>query len=409
MGHMLYAKDGWDPQIVAKVFAHLIEHHDALRMTYRWVGDQVKQSIRGLDEGEFFTLQVFDFTKIDDVEAQILQEVNAIQQSIRLHQGPLVKLGLFQTTSGDHLLLVIHHLVVDAISLRILVEDFTRGYEQARKQEEIVFPPKTDSFQRWSPKLQQYANSSALLQEIPYWKAIEQTKLPALPVDKEGSRTYPIGEGKMVIVTLSEQETKKLLTDVHQLHQTEINDVLVAALVQTIGQWANVKLVGITFEGHGRQEVIENIDVTRTVGWFTTMYPLICSFEKDIKQTLQLVKQTRRSVPQQGIGYSLLKYLTDPSKKQALSFTLQPEILFNYLGQIETYSLESMPVGYAVHPLTEMDAKLEINSAVTMEGTFVLSIRYNPYLYHQTTIEYLAEQYKQNLLAFIAPRPIKQR
>jgi non-ribosomal peptide synthase protein (TIGR01720 family) len=403
MGHMLYAKNGWNPQIVAKVFARLIEHHDVLRMTYQWIGDQVKQSIRSLDEGEFFSLQVFDLTQEDDVEGRILNEANEIQQSIRLDEGPLVKLGLFQTTAGDHLLIVIHHLVVDAISLRVIVEDFTNGYEQARQQEKIVLPAKTDSFQLWSQKLHQYANSPTLLTEIPYWKTIEQTKLPALPIDKEGPKTYPIGKGKIVIVTLSERETRKLLTDVHHLHQTEINDVLVAALVQTIGQWADVEQVGITFEGHGRQEVVENIDVTRTVGWFTTMYPLICTLDcGDISQTLQLVKQTRRSVPQQGIGHSLLKYLTDPSKKQDLSFTLQPEILFNYLGQIETYSLQSMPVGYAVHPLTEMEAKLEVNSAVTMEGTFVLSIRYNPFLYHQTTIENLAEQYKQNLLSIIA-------
>src|SRR5690606_28376032 len=102
-----------------------------------WTEAGVKQCNRGLSgKEEFFTLDVFDFTKESDVRMRIEQEANRLHQQIRLDQGPLVRLGLFKTNHGDHLLMVIHHLVVDAVSLRILAEDLESAYQQALQQKD---------------------------------------------------------------------------------------------------------------------------------------------------------------------------------------------------------------------------------------------------------------------------------
>src|SRR5690606_33736395 len=143
------------------------------------------------------------------------------------------------------LLMVIHHLVVDAVSLRILAEDLESAYQQALQQKDsIMLPPKTDSFQTWSQRLQEYANSPSLLAEIPYWKAIEEKGFQPLPTDYQDESAYLIGDSGIVTTTLSEEKTRALRTEVHHAHQTEINDLLLAALVLAVHRWAGLERVG---------------------------------------------------------------------------------------------------------------------------------------------------------------------
>ena len=404
MGHMLYKEEGWDLQALTQAAQALIVHHDALRMTYQFTENDVKQFNRGLStDEEFFTIDQFDLTNEQDVRQRISEEADRLHQRIRLDQGPLVRFGLFKTKKGDHLLMVIHHLVVDAVSLRILVEDLETAYQQAlQKKQSITLPPKTDSFQIWSQKLQQYANSWSLLAEIPYWQKIEELGFEPLPTDYKGSSTYLIGESEMVVTTLAKEKTQALRTEVHHAYQTEINDILLAALVLTVHRWAGLQRIGVMLEGHGRQEILEEVNIARTVGWFTTMHPVIFAIESNqYERVIQSVQQTLRQVPHKGIGYGILKYLTSAEKKKELSFQLNPEISFNYMGHVETYSLDSMPIGFAVSPTTKMTAKMDVNGSVTTEGLLLLSIRYNPTLYRHQTMEWFLQQYKQTLCEIV--------
>ncbi|OMF34627.1 condensation domain-containing protein, partial [Paenibacillus peoriae] len=164
------------------------EHHDALRMVFRQTEQGYEAWNRGLDEGELYSLDVVDLTGIEDaadVVMAIETKANAIQGSIRLDEGPLVKLGLFRCMDGDHLLITIHHLVVDGISWRIVFEDFATGYEQAVRGEAIRLPYKTDSFSAWAERLSQYANSPAIEDEREYWHRLAQTEVASLPKDHE--------------------------------------------------------------------------------------------------------------------------------------------------------------------------------------------------------------------------------
>jgi len=174
---MLYSGRGFAEKIIEKVFTALVKHHDALRMVYTVNAGQVQQRNRGYEQ-PLFHLMVKDMSGSDpgNIAGEIEEQANKIHRAIDISKGPLVHLGLFKTTRGDHLLIVIHHLVVDAVSWRILLEDFARGISQAQKGEAIVFPEKNTSYQKWARELSDYSQSKQVLEELPYWQAVEQAK-----------------------------------------------------------------------------------------------------------------------------------------------------------------------------------------------------------------------------------------
>ncbi|MCP4151964.1 MAG: amino acid adenylation domain-containing protein, partial [bacterium] len=207
---MIYREEGFDETILEKTFSKIIQHHDALRMVYEvktktginntstgetgtedmtGTGTTVFQQNRGI-EGELFHLEVFDFKNLADenVKTRLPREATRLQAGINLNTGPLVKLGLFKTAAGDHLLITIHHLVVDGVSWRILLEDIQTGLKQTLQGEPLVLPEKTDSFKYWSEKLTQYASGEygkTFFRERGYWETVERTEVKPLPVDRE--------------------------------------------------------------------------------------------------------------------------------------------------------------------------------------------------------------------------------
>ncbi|MBA4496579.1 condensation domain-containing protein, partial [Paenactinomyces guangxiensis] len=404
---MLYSKKGWEPQYLDQVFQKLLEHHDALRMVYSRNEKMIVQINRELEE-KLFTLKVFDLTQEPNVPLRIKEEADRLQQTLNLNDGPLVKLGLFKTLDGDHLLITIHHLVVDGVSWRILLEDFAAGYQQAVQHKEIRFPDKTSSYQTWAGKLQEYAESSKLLRELPYWKKIEETVVPALPKEKMGTDVYLHKDKGQITVSLSESETKQLLTDVHRAYHTEINDLLLTALGLAVREWTEQDQVLVNMEGHGREELIAGVDVSRTVGWFTSIYPVVLNLKADeIAEAIRNVKEILRKVPNRGIGYGVLKYMTAPEKKDNLTFRLHPEIGFNYLGQFAqevktgAFYFSSMPTGESNSPVNHAVHSIELNGAV-LDGKLQMIFHYNPHVHRPNTIERLARRYKHYLLELIA-------
>ncbi|MHA6534820.1 condensation domain-containing protein, partial [Paenibacillus sp. BAC0078] len=217
-----------------------------------------------------------------DVSAAVEQKATLVQQAMNLETGPLMQLGLFRTGSGDHLLIAIHHLIVDGVSWRILLEDFAVGYEQRLRGESVALPGKTHSYRTWSERMGSYAQSWKLLREAPYWRQEESRKdqLQPLPKDGESGGARTIGSSTRSAISLSEKETKNLLTGTHHAYKTEMNDVLLAALGLAMQEWTGHDTLAIHLEGHGREEVLGDVDVTRTVGWFTSIYPVVFELKK---------------------------------------------------------------------------------------------------------------------------------
>ncbi|UCH93477.1 MAG: amino acid adenylation domain-containing protein, partial [Candidatus Aminicenantes bacterium] len=417
---MLTRQQGFDEVFLDKVIKKIVEHHDALRMVYERPEEEViRQRNRGMDEnpkGKLFDLAVFDFkeAKDTDIDKKIQTEANKIQASINLETGPLVKLGLFKTIKGDHLLIAVHHLVIDGVSWRILLEDFNTGYQQLLAGEDTCFQDKTDSFKYWSQRLKEYANSNEILKESAYWKTIEEQEITPLPRDFDislspGKKTCKNRE--IVSLRLNSQETGKLLNEVNQAYTTEINDILLAALGMAVRDWCGIPKILLNLEDPGRKSITRDIDISRTIGWYTTQFPVVLDMNQnqDLSFLIKAVKEMMRHIPYKGIGYGILRYLTPKDKKEGFTFTRDPEISFNYLGQFgrehhssnNIFQVSNLNMGNTINPAPETKYILHINGMIDQKGELVMEFSYNKYEYKKSTIEKLVDLYQSNLLKII--------
>ncbi|WBW96387.1 non-ribosomal peptide synthetase [Oceanirhabdus sp. W0125-5] len=403
---MIFRESGFDEVHIRKVFTKIVEHHDALRMVFKTQEKIIKEYNRDLD-GEYFELTVVDLRGEGDCVNSIEEEANKVQASIDLENGPLVKLALFKTDEGEHLLITIHHLVVDGVSWRIILEDFESSYKMIQNNEEIKLPLKTDSFKRWSKNLQDFAQSNELKKQVDYWVKIESSNIKSLPRDnrvlKRKERDCSIAS-----MTLDTQYTEMLLKDVNKAYNTEINDILLTALGQAFKKWTGEHLVLINLEAHGREEIIKEIDITRTVGWFTSQYPVILDMceDNDLSKLVKNIKEDLRHIPDKGIGYGVLKYLSPEEIISKDKFNLQPEISFNYLGQFdedlktEMFEISKMPTGMSASQEIERKYAFDINGMV-IDNKLVLNFSYDEHEYNKSTVQKLVDYYYDSLTSII--------
>ncbi|NEW09936.1 amino acid adenylation domain-containing protein, partial [Paenibacillus sp. SYP-B3998] len=411
---MLHRKEGFDETAIHKVMRKVTEHHDALRMVFRMAdnGGYIGWN-RGIAEGQLYSLEVVDFRGEAKLEQAIEAKVNEIQSRMNLETGPLVNAGLFQCADGDHLLIVIHHSVIDGVSWRILLEDIASGYEQAVQGEEIRLPAKTDAYRIWSEQLAAYAQSTAIADERAYWERIGQIDTKSLPKDLETEYSLQ-QDSESIVIQWSSKETEQLLKQVHRAYNTEMNDILLAALGMAVQKWSGHDRVLVNLEGHGRESILTDIDITRTVGWFTSQYPVMLEMEPDRNLSYQIkkVKEELRQVPNKGIGYGISRYLSEHTDEAVWSAA--PEISFNYLGQFDQ-DLQNNELGISSYS-SGSDASsrqlrqyaLDINGMIT-EGSLSMDLSYSKREYRRETIEKLAGWLQESIQAIIRHCAAKER
>ncbi|TPG89204.1 amino acid adenylation domain-containing protein [Brevibacillus laterosporus] len=409
---MLYRKEGFDETSLRKVMQKITVHHDALRMVFRQTESGYKAWNRGMEEGELFDFEVLNLREEIDCAQKIEAIANEIQSSIDISEGPLMKLGLFQCAEGDHLLIAIHHLAVDGVSWRILFEDIATGYEQAVNGQDIRFPEKTDSFRSWTEQLAAYANSQAMENERDFWKYIAQIENNPLPRDYEQDDAR-VRDNETITVQWTREETEQLLKQAHWAYNTEMNDLLLTALGMAIHTWTGMDQVLVNLEGHGRESIIPNLDITRTVGWFTSQYPVVLEMRagKDMSYRIKRVKEDLRQIPQKGIGYGILRYL---SEHRDIRFGVEPEISFNYLGQFDqdlrnnAMQISPYSIGETVSKNKARSYVLDLNGMIT-GGELSLTISYSGKEYRRETIEQLAGLLRASLQKVIVHCVAKER
>ncbi|CAJ1314008.1 non-ribosomal peptide synthetase [Paenibacillus nuruki] len=401
---ILYKKEKFDEKILHQVMTTLVEHHDALRLVFHHEGEHYTAYNRDINEGKYYDLQRIDLHNQADPGADIRSWADRIQSSIDLDQGPLVKLGLFQCIDGDHLLMVIHHLVIDGISWRILLEDMRKLYGQFSNGEAIVLPFKTDSFQKWTASLSKYAQSGHMNVHQQYWSQWQNISFEPLPKDMHTEEVL-LQDSRSVIANLTVQETTQFITEAHRAYKTEPNDLLLSALSIALNQWSGLAKIAINLEGHGRESIIEDIDITRTVGWFTSQFPVILEYAKemDTSTLIQKVKENLREIPAKGIGYGLLRY---QNNKIHSFLQIQPEISFNYLGQFDQdlesneWQLSNYSMGNTQDPTSPVDYVLDINGMI-IDNSLSLTITYNANQYRSETINQLVHILQDSLRAIL--------
>jgi non-ribosomal peptide synthase protein (TIGR01720 family) len=396
---MLYKKEGFNENIIKDVFNNIVEHHDALRMIYTKTDGQIIQYNRGLGE-KVFDLYVRDFIEEKNLEENIYNAATEIQKELSVLDGNLIKICIFRTSEGDHLLIVIHHLVVDGVSWRILFEDIKSLYKQASEGENLDLGYKFSSYKDYALKLKEYSNSNSLLKEQSYWSRVSNSKVKFIGKNSALS-VGKYGDSKTLSILLDKDETNKLLRQTNKAYNTQINDILLTALLLTTRSITGENKLKVSMEGHGREDVLKDIDVSRTVGWFTSMYPVYIDLGEDIEisKNIKMVKETLRKIPNKGVGYGILNYL---SKDTLLENEEKPEILFNYLGEMdnsldkEEFSISKFDSGKSIGSRIRRNTFLEIDS-ILVNGQLIISTTFNRNQYDDFTIKEMNTKFKENL------------
>ncbi|MEP7122426.1 MAG: non-ribosomal peptide synthase/polyketide synthase [Byssovorax sp.] len=399
---------GIDAGAIEQALAGLLAHHDALRVrldgdaqTFAAPGGAVpldRVDLAGVAEG--------------DRKAVIEKAAAEAQASLDLARGPVLRAVLFESGEGApaRLLLVIHHLAVDGVSWRILLDDLWTAYEQRCRGEAVALPPKTTSFKRWAEKLTEYARSEIVAEEREFWLDPVRQRAGRLPVDHRDGENLE-STMRVVSVSLSAEETTQLLREVPEAYQTQINDILLAAFAQAFGDLTASDVVLIDLEGHGREELFEDVDLTRTVGWFTTVYPVVLDVDAQAGAgaTIKSVKEQLRAIPTRGLGHGALRYLREGDAISAeLAALPQAEVSFNYLGQLDQALPESSPFRWAressgpTHsPRARRRYLLDFNGSVS-KGVLTVRFLYSDAVHERESVERLAARYLDDLRGLIA-------
>ncbi|WPF77229.1 non-ribosomal peptide synthetase [Bacillus velezensis] len=406
---MMFSSDALHKQPLKEALEHLVIHHDALRITVSADNKSFRQINHGIQKDELYSLDIWDLSGTDTWEREIETEVAALQQRMDIEKGPLLKAGWFKTRSGDYLFITVHHLAVDGVSWRILLEDLSAAYTQAVKGQPVQLPPKTDSFKQYAVRLSEYAKSSKLMHEEEYWRFIEEETAAELPYEKPQHQTGADSIRQTVSFTLTEEETSVLLQQVNRAYHTDTQDILLTAAALALRDWTGGGRLRIAMEGHGREHIMPELDISRTVGWFTSMYPVLIDLNTagaELGTAVKTVKDTLGRIPDKGIGYGILKYMTPPEQK-TIRFRQAPEISFNYLGQFNdtedqhTFSLSGLASGHDITPTWQREQAVEM-SAMAVQNKLHFSLSYPPSRFRNETMEQLLQTLQQYLRDIMA-------
>lgn len=402
---VLKSKNAIDSQVLHQCLEKLVSHHDALRMVYKKGAKNWKQYNE--DNSEAFSIHTYDLTPFSN-QLEKMETLGAqLQASFIFESGPLFKAAHFKLSDGDRLALIIHHLVVDGVSWRIILEDLSVLFMQSQQNLPLTLPLKTNSFKEWSLSLKEYSETAALLEEEKYWIEVCESEIPQLPKDlscKETVLEYDASESIVIQSNFTAllQSKKNQFSD-----KTEINDILLTALGMAVNETFNSSKMLLKLEGHGREDIIENIDITRTIGWFTTIFPFLLEVPENSNYigNLMHVKKKLNQIPNKGIGYGILKYLSGKSFSESV-----PSIEFNYLGDFGSdvgndkesfFEYSSDSVGNST---SHLNGNLQLLSVLGMMSSKELhfSIRYSKKIYQQETVKRLAESYEIHLKNLIS-------
>ncbi|MCG7410807.1 amino acid adenylation domain-containing protein [Paenibacillus sp. ACRRX] len=402
----LIPRERLDINLFYEALQKIVQHHDALRMRYEISPDgSWKQTNHGV--GEEVPLEVIspDGLVGPDWEQRIQEIVQVRQASLNLQNGPLMRAVYFDEglSSPGKLFLATHHLVVDGVSWRIMLQDLQQVYEQGKDGVPLRLPAKSTSFKTWAEQLNDYGRTKVCLDVKKYWEQQSNKRSGDIP-KRTVNEVVTEASTEQVIVVLSKEETSAL-QDAQVTFKASMNEILLAGLAKAITKWTKTSDLTINVEGHGREEIMEGIDISRTVGWFTSLYPVYLRMENEqpLLEVLKMVKDEIRRIPNKGIDYGILRYLNSHFKP-LLERQEKPAISFNYLGNFDQlFSSTSMFVknlAFNESNFAGSSKRLHIIDVVgvILEEKLHLIWMYSHKHYEDSTIHNIAEQMKEGIL-----------
>ena len=386
-----------DPDLLRRALTALWAHHDALRSRFTTGADGGwHQHCVPADAAPPELLRVYHLGGLDPAAAERAEarETAAAQAGFRLESGPLFTARLFTGAGPARLLLAAHHLVVDGVSWRVLLEDLETAYRQAADGRPLRLPARTTSVQEWTRLLRARTADGGFAGQRAHWQAVARHCAEPLPVD--GASTGTSADVRAVTVVLDRERTDDLLRKVPGVYRTRIDDVLLTALGRVLAGWTGRRTVAVGLEGHGREDqLFEDVDLSRTVGWFTTLFPVALEVpEGDWGAALKSVKEQLRAVPQRGLGYGALRHL---ARERGLADAATPGVSFNYLGRFDWSAPGAALVGAvpggldgAEAPGTARPHLLDVVARVEQDR-LLISWHYSGGVHREQTVSALAE------------------
>lgn len=310
-----------DEALLKKAIDELVLHHDMLRMGVK----QKQQTIFDWKQEANYDFHSFQLREDGPTPTEEIQTIGApFQAMFTFDQSPLLRILVFQSKQTSYLWVQMHHLIVDAVSWQIFIEDLNRSYESLLNDQTSQLPQKTTSYPAWSEGLKELTQRYEIKKDEDYWQEVNQKITSTSLFDQ----TIPTNQSQTFTFELGVKETKQLRFEANKAFSTDISDLLLTALAKSLGNIFDKNNVSFTLEGHGR-ELFESVgSVDRTIGWFTSMYPLMVTLEETLEATIKNVKESIRKIPNKGMSYGLLATYTDKMTTQ------QTDVVFNYLGEL---------------------------------------------------------------------------
>ncbi|MFJ4430202.1 amino acid adenylation domain-containing protein [Pseudomonas sp. NPDC089395] len=401
---MLKANLAPEPAHLRRALHALVAAHDALRLRF--------QAAQGACQAHFDEqapggdlLWQFDARQGETWQALC----DRAQGSLDLAHGPLLRAVQGEVEGEQRLLLVIHHLAVDGVSWRILLEDLHTAYTQASAGQACELPARTLSVQDWALRLQAHAQSPAGEQEAAFWQGQSSgidTTLPA----RDSRAPLRVRDSQSVATHLDADTTARLLKDCPAAYRTQINDLLLAALARVLQRWTGARDHLVELEGHGREAFADDeADLTRTVGWLTSLYPARISAGDSLAEAIMLTKEHLRDLPAKGAFFGALRSYASPALREALAALPTARITFNYLGQFDSGNGDDAALfrpapadkGREHSPDAPLQNWLALNGQV-FDGELRLNWSFSPLMFEPVQLQQLADDYARELRAVVA-------
>jgi non-ribosomal peptide synthase protein (TIGR01720 family) len=404
-----------EPRHLERALGRLVERHGALRSRFERRGTERVQRVVPWAGSAVLDVADLRGLSVNEARARRLQLTEERQASLSLEHGPLLRVTLFQHAppAPTLVLFIIHHLVVDGISWRVLLEELELLLSAAADGADLASAepgPPSLPFHRATERLQAYARSDEIRAAADWWLQLPWSQISPLPVDIPGGRNI-VASARRLVLTLSAEETEALLRQVPEAAGARVEELLLSALVHALTEWTGSSAVLIDRETHGRELVFEDLDVSRTVGWFTALHPVVLTRDRTggWGEALASIQEQLRRVPLHGLTYGLLRYLRgDEELASRLAALPKAQVSFDYLGQADgvvrgsrwfQWSQES--TGTTRSPHGHRRDLLEVLGIVA-DGQLRILWIYSEAVHHPETLERVAASFSEALRALIS-------
>ena len=399
---MFDVPENLNPDILQRSIAYLIEYHDALRLGFEKTEGVWNAFVSEHTEVNAFTLIDLDGFSPVEIDSAIEAKAIELQENQNPSESALFQTIFFECGHGNKnkMLLIAHHLLIDNISWQILMSDLESIYGQLSSGEEIALPSKTTSYFKWGHRLIELSKSGGFDDEIEFWK--EQNYSEQVPIDMDSHLPIVEKSIKTIALEIDSAATENLLRNSNETYHTKTEELLITALMLGFEKWAGIKSLCLGLEKHGRNYSETDLDLSHTIGWFTTYFPVSLKIEDgtNFKSSIISIKEKLRRVPNEGIGFGVLRYL-----KKLDGLTQKPPVIFNFLGSQKPFDSAVLGKGKFISKgvrsaQSERHHLLEINAFIE-EGRLNFRFSFSEKFHEPQTIQNLVGLFEDTLRELI--------